>query len=159
MNYNDIKDLINTVVGTDIMCFELNYNGVDVKIDRNKKVTVSNEAITTASSENIAYKEAPKQVTNNFVVENTNVQNEVTPQKDGNKVKSPIVGTFYAANSPTAEPFIKVGSKVKKGDVIFIIEAMKVINEITSDFDGEVLDILVKDGELVEYDQTIVVIG
>jgi len=76
----------------------------------------------------------------------------------GNIVKSPIVGTFYAAPSPDKPPFVKVGDKVKKGDVIMIIESMKLMNEIQSDFDGVVDKILVSDGQAVEYDQPIMII-
>jgi acetyl-CoA carboxylase biotin carboxyl carrier protein len=69
------------------------------------------------------------------------------------KVLSPIVGTFFAAASPTAEPFVKLGDKVKKGQVLCIVEAMKVMNEIESDVDGEVVKILADDGQPVEYNQ------
>ena len=76
----------------------------------------------------------------------------------GNIVKSPIVGTFYAAPSPDKPPFVRVGDKVKKGDVIMIIESMKLMNEIQSDFDGTVDRILVSDGQAVEYDQPVMII-
>lgn len=76
----------------------------------------------------------------------------------GNVVRSPIVGTFYAAPSPDKPPFVKVGDSVKKGDVIMIIESMKLMNEIKSEFDGIVKEILVSDGQAVEYDQPIMII-
>jgi acetyl-CoA carboxylase biotin carboxyl carrier protein len=66
-------------------------------------------------------------------------------------VKAPMVGVFYAAPAPGAEPFVHVGSKVKKGDTLCVIEAMKAMNEVTAEADGEVVDICVSDGELVEY--------
>lgn len=69
------------------------------------------------------------------------------------EVKSPIVGVFYASSSPEAEPFVKVGSKVKKGDVLCIIEAMKLMNEITAECDGEIADICIKNGDIAEYGQ------
>lgn len=73
----------------------------------------------------------------------------------GNIVKAPIVGTFYAAASPDEPPFVKAGDTVKKGDVLMIIESMKLMNEVTSDFDGVVDEIFVKNGEAVEYDQPV----
>lgn len=73
----------------------------------------------------------------------------------GNVMKAPIVGTFYAAPAPGKAPFVSVGSTVSKGDVLFIIESMKVMNEVTSEFDGRVAEILVKDGDAVEFDQPI----
>lgn len=76
----------------------------------------------------------------------------------GNVVEAPIVGTFYAAPSPDKAPFVSVGKEVKKGDVLFIIESMKLMNEIQSDFDGVVTEILVKDGDAVEYGQPVMTI-
>ena len=69
------------------------------------------------------------------------------------EVKSPLVGIFYAAPSPGAEPFAGVGSRVKKGDVLCVVEAMKLMNEITADADGEVIDVCVQNGQVVEYGQ------
>ncbi len=88
-------------------------------------------------------------------------QSEAAPAEkavSGNVVKAPIVGTYYAASAPDKPPFVKVGQQVKKGDVIMIIESMKLMNEVQSDFDGTVAEILVKNGEAVEYDQPIMII-
>ncbi len=85
-------------------------------------------------------------------------ENKTADTISGNIVKSPIVGTFYAAPSPDKPAFVKVGDKVKKGDVIMIIESMKLMNEIQSDFDGVVEKILVSDGQAVEYEQPIMII-
>ena len=85
--------------------------------------------------------------------------NNKSPDRPGSVAKAPIVGTFYAAPSPDSEPFVKVGDTVKKGDVIYIIESMKVMSEIQSDFDGVVKEILVNNGDSVEFDQPIMIIG
>ena len=71
------------------------------------------------------------------------------------EIKSPMVGVFYAAPSPDAKPFVEVGSRVKKGDVVCIVEAMKLMNEIAAEFDGEVVDICVHNGDVVEFGQTL----
>ena len=71
------------------------------------------------------------------------------------EVRSPIVGVFYEAPAPGAEPFVKVGSRVKKGDVLCIVEAMKLMNEVVAEVDGEVVDVCVKNGEIVEYGQVL----
>ena len=76
----------------------------------------------------------------------------------GNTVKSPLVGTFYAAPSEDAPAFVKVGDIVKKGQILAIVEAMKLMNDIESDFDGEVAEILVENGQPVEYGQPLFVI-
>ena len=71
------------------------------------------------------------------------------------EVRSPIVGVFYAAPAPDADPFVTIGSKVKKGDVLCIIEAMKLMNEITAECDGEIVDICMKNGDLAEFEQVL----
>lgn len=76
----------------------------------------------------------------------------------GNVVKSPIVGTFYASSAPDKPPYVEVGSRVKKGDVLFLIESMKLMNEITSEYDGEVVEILVDNAQGVEYGQPVMII-
>ncbi|WOX06946.1 acetyl-CoA carboxylase biotin carboxyl carrier protein [Microbulbifer pacificus] len=84
---------------------------------------------------------------------------ESVPALTGHPVKSPMVGTFYAAASPGADPFVKVGQKVKAGDVICIVEAMKMMNQIEADKAGTIEAILVDDGQPVEYDQPLVIIS
>lgn len=74
---------------------------------------------------------------------------------DVNEVKSPLVGIFYIASSPEAKSFVEIGSKVKKGDTLCMIEAMKLLNEINAENDYEIVDICVKNGEIVEYGQTL----
>lgn len=80
------------------------------------------------------------------------------PKAAGNVVKAPIVGTYYSAPAPDKDPFVAVGKKVKKGDVLMIIESMKLMNEVQSEFDGVVKEILVKNGDAVEFDQPIMII-
>lgn len=80
-------------------------------------------------------------------------------EKSGNVVKAPIVGTFYASPGPGKAPFVTVGREVKKGDVLMIIESMKLMNEIQSEFDGVVTEIIAKDGQAVEYDQPVMIIS
>ncbi|WP_312644406.1 acetyl-CoA carboxylase biotin carboxyl carrier protein [Hydrogenoanaerobacterium sp.] len=95
----------------------------------------------------------------------TNIQATVinpTPEPQaepkGTVVKSPIVGTYYASPAPDKDPFVKVGQKVKKGEVLFIIESMKLMNEVTSDYDGVVKEILVGNGQAVEFGQPVLVL-
>ncbi|MFI2811788.1 MULTISPECIES: acetyl-CoA carboxylase biotin carboxyl carrier protein [Microbulbifer] len=83
---------------------------------------------------------------------------ESVPALTGHAIKSPMVGTFYAASSPGAEPFVKVGQQVKPGDVVCIVEAMKMMNQIEADKAGTIESILVEDGQPVEFDQPLVTI-
>lgn len=80
-------------------------------------------------------------------------EKESAPAASGKIIKSPIIGTFYAAAAPGKSPFVSVGSKVAKGSVVCIVESMKLMNEINSDFDGTVAEVYVSDGQAVEYDQ------
>jgi acetyl-CoA carboxylase biotin carboxyl carrier protein len=80
---------------------------------------------------------------------------ETGPEAGSHIVKSPIVGTFYAASSPDADPFVKVGDRVSKGQVLCIVEAMKLMNEIESDFSGEIVKVFVQTGQPVEYGQAL----
>lgn len=81
------------------------------------------------------------------------------PEPKGTEVTAPMVGVFYAAPAPGDEPFVHVGSKVKAGETLCIIEAMKVLNEVTAESDGEVLEICVADGDLVEFGSCLMRIG
>lgn len=81
------------------------------------------------------------------------------PEPKGTEVTAPMVGVFYAAPAPGDEPFVRVGSKVKVGETLCIIEAMKVLNEVTAEADGEVLEICVADGDLVEFGSCLMRIG
>lgn len=80
-------------------------------------------------------------------------------EPEGNVVKSPIVGTFYRSPSPDADPFVKVGDTVEKGETLCIVEAMKIMNEIESEFSGEVKKIIAENAEAVEFEQPLFIIG
>ncbi len=83
---------------------------------------------------------------------------ETAPQMAGTAVKAPIVGTYYSAASPDSEPFVTVGARVNKGDVIFIIESMKVMSEVQSEVSGTVKELCVNNGDAVEFGQTVMII-
>ena len=90
---------------------------------------------------------------------NVNVVNEASPSKSNKPtLNSPMVGTYYQAPSPGATPFVKVGSTVKKGDTIGIIEAMKIMNEIQADYNCRIVEVLVADGQPVEFDMPLFVV-
>ena len=103
--------------------------------------------ITTCESSDIV-----SVTSSNVVTQNTN-EAIVTSNEESNLkvVKSPMVGTFYRSSSPKANPFVNVGDKVKKGQVLCIIEAMKLMNEIESEYDGEITEILVNNEGVVDY--------
>jgi acetyl-CoA carboxylase biotin carboxyl carrier protein len=96
----------------------------------------------------------------NMVSENqiSNKKNLLNDEEDGVPIKSPIIGTAYLAAEPGAKQFIKIGDKIKKGQTVMIVEAMKTMNHIPSTSDGEVKNILIKDGQPVEFGQTLVLL-
>jgi len=112
--------------------------------------------ISKSSNQNNFVSNAP--LNNDTNINSSNNEIKDTHELRGNLVTSPIVGTFYRKPSPDKEPFVKVGDIVNKGDVLCIIEAMKMMNEIKSDFDGKIISIEVDDAQPVEFGQTIIVI-
>lgn len=100
-----------------------------------------------------------KQIITPTDVKTPSENNEETIQETGTPIKSPIVGTYYQSSGAGKEPYVKVGDMIQEGDTICIIEAMKVMNEIKATVSGKVLSIEVQDGQTVEYDQTLMMIG
>lgn len=153
MNYNEIQEdinkMINDVEKSNLNTLEIEFpNGLKVKMSKGNKTTISNSAV-----EPVQVSETVPTVTNKVV---NNIQAEtVKVEKNYKEIKSPMVGTFYASSSPKAEPFVKVGDKVKKGQVVCIIEAMKLMNEIESEFDGEVVEVCKNNEDMVEYGTTL----
>ncbi len=151
MEYQEIKKLMDDMGNSKLTELEIEFpDGIKISMKKEdaKKLSAPVPAVIPQAQPpmNIIQAQAPLEV-----------KNEIT-KPEGNIVKSPMVGTFYSKSSPTADPFVKIGSKVKKGDTLCIIEAMKLMNEIESEFDGEIVDILVNDDEMVEYGQSLFII-
>ena len=150
MNYDEIKKLMDDMGEAKID--EINIEFPDgLKISMKKNETVVKEVVKdlNQSTPNININTAVGE-------EAKNVQNDCNNEENYKLVKSPMVGTYYSKPSPKADVFVKVGDKVKKGDILCIVVAMKLMNEIESEFDGEVVEILVKDEEMVEYGQVLI---
>ncbi len=122
------------------------------------KIKVKNEAFEIVV-ENAAAVPAAVEASSSLPQESHEpFKKEETPLLSGSVMRAPLIGTFYAAPSPESAPFAAVGQKVNKGDVLFIIESMKLMNEIQSEYSGTVKEILVQNGENVDYNQPIMVI-
>ena len=143
MNYDDIKKLIDDMGNSKIDELSIEFpDGIKISMKKDKT-----PVMPTIPQETVQYISVPeKKVEKAETVENKEAE------KEGNYkiVKSPMVGTFYSKSSPDAKPYVQVGSKVKKGDILCIVEAMKLMNEIESEFDGEVVEVCVSDGEMVD---------
>ena len=136
MEYEKIKQLMNDMGNSKLT--EINIDFPD-----GTKISMKKEIITVTQEPQKTEEEIKE------IEEVETLENIVT---------SPMVGTFYSKSSPNSEPYVTVGQKVKKGDVLCIVEAMKLMNEIESEFDGEIKEILVKDGETVEYGKPLFII-
>lgn len=135
MEYEKIKQLMEDMGNSKLSEINIDFpDGTKISMKKDEQVIGKEVVISVPSRE-----EETKKIQNDLLVE------------EGNVVKSPMVGTFYSKPSPNADAYVSIGDNVKKGDVLCIIEAMKLMNEIESGFDGEVVEILVKDGEAVEY--------
>ena len=133
MEYEKIKQLIEEMGNSKL-------TEVDIEFPDGTKISMKKDNVKE------------RVIQDTTVIKNSdNITKETKKEEKGNIVKSPMVGTFYLKSSPTAEPYVEIGKEVKKGDVLCIIEAMKLMNEIESEYTGKVTEILVKDGETVEY--------
>lgn len=138
MEYEKIKQLMQDMGNSKLTSLDIDFpDGTKISMKKDEKEVVKVVPQTVTIQEN-KLKETQNE-------ESTEIIEEV------NIVKSPMVGTFYIKPAPDASAYVEIGRKVKKGDVLCIIEAMKLMNEIESEFDGEIMEILVKDGETVEY--------
>jgi acetyl-CoA carboxylase biotin carboxyl carrier protein len=137
MEYENIKQLMEDMGNSKLSAIDIDFpDGTKIRMKKEitqEKITVNNE--TKTNNENV----------------NDEVSDIKHQEKKGNIVTSPMVGTFYIKPSPTSNPYVELEKNVKKGDVLCIIEAMKLMNEIESEFSGKVTEIFVKDGETVEY--------
>lgn len=149
MEYEKIKQLMEDMGNSKLTAIDIDFpDGTKISMKKEEKQVI--QMVENMPVENLSSKEEVK-------VEKNKEKQEEKVEK-GNIVKSPMVGTFYLKPSPTSDPYVEVGQKVKKGDVLCIIEAMKLMNEIESEFDGEVKEILVKDEEAVEYGKPLFII-
>jgi acetyl-CoA carboxylase biotin carboxyl carrier protein len=149
MNHKELKELIEFLIEKDITEFELERGDVKVRIKRGQPVVVSAAAPAPVAS-SPSFAPAASVLSSPAGAPAAAAVDELAGLQI---VKSPIVGTYYEAPSPGAPPFIKVGDRVGVGQALCIVEAMKLMNEIESDVSGEVVKVLVKNGQPVEYGQ------
>ena len=149
MEFEKMIELIKTVSDSNLTQFQIEEDGfkLSMKTDKQSKVVVQKQ------------ESIPKEIQSVAMDEIKPAEQKEIKKAEGNVVKSPLVGTFYRASSPDSAPFVKVGDTVKKGQVLGIVEAMKLMNEIESEFDGVVKEIQIENEQVVEYGQPLFVIG
>ena len=138
---NIIKELSNYLDEFNLTEIEITEKDTKIKVSKNN-VSISNQTI-------------PSSISNS---NSTNVSQSTERIKSGTEITSPIIGTAYHAPEPGAKKFVEVGKKIKRGDTIMIVEAMKTMNHVPSTIDGVVKEILVSDGQPVEFGQTLIVL-
>ena len=155
MNLNDIKALMQEFDASGIHKFELELDTFKLKLAKESK----EPKVTLAAHHPMPMHMAPAHPAHPApAVEAAPAVEEAPAAMNGTPVKSPVVGTFYQASAPGAEPYVTVGQQVKKGQTLCIVEAMKMMNEITAPVSGTVTEILVKEEDMVEFDQVIMLI-
>ena len=141
MDFEQMIELIDHVSASELSSFHYENGDTKISMKAEKTVVMSAQPDTEMiQSQNVS-------------AENKNVQQVEYTEPEGKIIKSPLVGTFYVAPAEDAPAFVNVGDTVKKGQVIAIVEAMKLMNDIESEFDGKIAEIYVKNGEAVEYGQ------
>ena len=141
MEYDKIKQLMEDMGKSNIEELEIEFpEGMKISMKNNVAVVPAQQVVAQQST-NIPAVQS---------IQTTQLIQE-EPKEEYKEIKSPMVGTFYSKPSPDKEEFVKVGDKVKKGQVVCIIEAMKLMNEIEAEFDGEVVEVCLNDGDAVEY--------
>ena len=139
MEYEKIKQLIEDMGNSKLTSLDIEFpDGTKISAKKEKQIVTEKPVTVAVNEEVVTQKEESTENTDKKVPE-------------GNVVKSPMVGTFYIKPSPDAEPYVEVGKQVNKGDVLCIIEAMKLMNEIESEYDGEIVEVCVKNEEMVEF--------
>ncbi len=153
MNYSELKELIALVDKSSLTSFRLDMDNISLKMEKHEH----NNQVQTKEIRTYSTMPATEPVIHQIPPELAGIIDERNDEanKPGNLVKSPLVGTYYDSPAPDSPSFVSVGDRVSKGEVLCIIEAMKVMNEITSEFSGEVAEILVPNEAVVEYGQAL----
>lgn len=149
MEYSDIKKLIEDMGNSKLTSLDIEFpEGTKIKMEKKEESIVIKE-VPENISKNIVETNISLDAIQNKINENENKNNNVI--EEGKIIKSPMIGTFYAKPSPDSNPYVEIGSIIKKGETVCIIEAMKLMNEIESEFEGRITEIFVDNGEMVEY--------
>ena len=162
MKFDEVKELIAIFEKSDMGEMEIKLDGDSVHLGRNASFSVGSSetenvktVITTgANPENVsATKNSGAAFDETKGIQSSEKEVESADTEDTKTVTAPIVGTYYQSQAPDKPPFVKVGDTVAKGDVVCIIEAMKFMNEVVSEVSGKIVEVLVEDGEFVEFGQ------
>ena len=154
MEFENLLTLIKAVSDSELTDFAYEENGTSIHLKKKKETVLVAGNSSDVPVMGLQTVQSTGQLTTSSARANVGLaQDSAGSEPEGMIVKSPLVGTFYAAPAEDADPFVSVGDQVKKGQTLAIVEAMKLMNEIESDFDGKVAEIYVENGQAVEYGQ------
>ncbi|NFN87554.1 acetyl-CoA carboxylase biotin carboxyl carrier protein [Clostridium sporogenes] len=152
MDFKGIENLIKAMSESNLSSMDIEYNGMAIKMKKENNKIYKQEIIS----------EGYEKENKDSIVEERKLdlltdeeKTDIAIENNLIEIVSPIVGTFYESPGMDKEPYVKVGDKVKKGDIVCIVEAMKVMNEIEAEVDGEIVDILVKNEQMVQYGEVL----
>lgn len=155
MDIRKIRKLIELLEETGISEIEIKEGEESLRLSRHSTAPVERTPVQYTSAQPIHYQKPPSESLSPAQSEH---KTEAAVIATGHKIRSPMVGTMYTSPSPDAPAFVTVGQSVKAGDTLCIIEAMKMFNEIEADRSGKIVDILVANGDPIEYDQVLFII-
>lgn len=156
MDFQNIKELINIINSSDLAYFELQSNDSYIKMDKSLTRNCSKEVEKEETIKKEIVNPIKEQIVKENIVSNDNKEECVSEEvisENSIIITSPMVGTFYSSPSPESDAFVKEGDSISKGKVVCIIEAMKLMNEIESTYDGKIIKCFAKDGDMVEFGQ------
>ncbi|MDZ5253311.1 acetyl-CoA carboxylase biotin carboxyl carrier protein [Clostridium sp. LIBA-8841] len=155
MNLNDIKELIDKIDSSNISYFEVKIDNSYIKMDKSLIRNLTEESKSSNVEVNEITEVKETKVESVSKLEETVLENvqEVVADEELYVVTSPMVGTFYESSGVGEKSYVSIGSKIAPGDILCIVEAMKLMNEIESEVSGEIVEVLVENGNMVEYDQ------
>ena len=158
IDFNELRELLSAIAQTDIS--ELTLKSDEFELTVRKGISVAQNAITYTTPEMINIAPTPLPQATTPPPTDTPPPTEAPSPVENNweEITSPMVGTFYAAPAPGEEPFTEIGDRLSVGQTVCIIEAMKLMNEIEAEVAGEVMEILVENGEPVEYGQALMLV-
>ena len=149
MDIRKVKKLIEMLESSELEEIEIHEGEESVRLVKNKAETIVTQVQPNQTDREVKKTESEQSKNKSPIIESS----------EGEVITSPMVGTFYAAASPGAKPFISVGDEIQEGDVVCIVEAMKMMNEIKSDYSGKVISVLAENSEPVEFGQALFVVA
>ena len=146
MKFEEVKELMKLFAKSKLDKIKVKNKDFEIEMEKGGETVVVEAAPSSAQAAPVVTTAAPQPAA-------AAPQEESKPAAEGELITSPMVGTFYAAPSPDSPPFVQAGDTVRKGQTLCILEAMKIMNELEAEYDCKILEVLVQDGEPVEYDK------